>query len=249
MRWVLTHYSQLDIHGNGASLMAQQVKNPPAMQETQDIQVWSLGWEDPLEEEMVIFQYSCLENPKDRVAWRLQSMGLHPVFLPGKSQGQSRLKATVHGAANSMTGLRASARMHTHTHTHTHRIWISICKWGPKQLSKWPEITQLRIWLRFIGIQIYSLGHHFVWIKEKLISYGFPWWFHGKTNKQIHLPMQDTWVWSLGWEDPLEEEMATHPSILALGNSVNRGAWWATIHGVAKSWTWLSGLSTHAYLL
>ena len=137
----------------------------------------------------------------------------------------------------------------THTHTHTHRIWISICKWGPKQLSKWPEITQLRIWLRFIGIQIYSLGHHFVWIKEKLISYGFPWWFHGKTNKQIHLPMQDTWVWSLGWEDPLEEEMATHPSILALGNSVNRGAWWATIHGVAKSWTWLSGLSTHAYLL
>ena len=24
------------------------------------------------------------------------------------------------------------------------------------------------------------------------------------------------WVWSLGWEDPLEEEMATHPSILAL---------------------------------
>ena len=44
-------------------------------------------------------------------------------------------------------------------------------------------------------------------------------------------------VRSLGWEDPLEEEMATHPSILALGNSVNRGAWWATIHGVAKSWT------------
>ena len=230
MRWVLTHYSQLDIHGNGASLMAQQVKNPPAMQETQDIEVWSLAWEDPLEEEMVIFQYSCLENPKDRVAWRLQSMGLQRVW-----QGCAWAHACTHA--------------HTHTHTHTHRIWISICKWGPKQLSKWPEITQLRIWLRFIGIQIYSLGHHFVWIKEKLISYGFPWWLHGKTNKQTHLPMQDTWVWSLGWEDPLEEEMATHPSILALGNSVNRGAWWATIHGVAKSWTWLSGLSTHAYLL
>ena len=27
--------------------------------------------------------------------------------------------------------------------------------------------------------------------------------------------MQETWVWSLGWEDPLEEEMVTHPSILA----------------------------------
>ena len=27
--------------------------------------------------------------------------------------------------------------------------------------------------------------------------------------------MQETWVWSLGWEDPLEEEMDTHFSILA----------------------------------
>ena len=34
-----------------------------------------------------------------------------------------------------------------------------------------------------------------------------------------------------------------------LGNSINRGAWWATVHGVAKSWTELCGLSTHAYLL
>ena len=32
--------------------MAQWVKNPPAMQETQEIQVQSLGWDDPLEEEM-----------------------------------------------------------------------------------------------------------------------------------------------------------------------------------------------------
>ena len=32
--------------------MAQWVKNPPAMQETQEIQVQSLCWEDPLEEEM-----------------------------------------------------------------------------------------------------------------------------------------------------------------------------------------------------
>ena len=30
--------------------------------------------------------------------------------------------------------------------------------------------------------------------------------------------MQETWVQSLGWEDPPEEEMATHSSILALKN-------------------------------
>ena len=33
--------------------MPQRVKNPPAMQETQEMQVWSVGWEDPLEEETV----------------------------------------------------------------------------------------------------------------------------------------------------------------------------------------------------
>ena len=35
-----------------ASPMAQQVKNSPVMQETQETQVWSLGWEDALEEEI-----------------------------------------------------------------------------------------------------------------------------------------------------------------------------------------------------
>ena len=34
--------------------MAQVVKNPPATQETQETRVQSLGWEDPLEEEMAI---------------------------------------------------------------------------------------------------------------------------------------------------------------------------------------------------
>ena len=39
----------------------------------------------------------------------------------------------------------------------------------------------------------------------------------------------------LGWEGPLEKEMATHSIILARGNTVDRGAWWATVHGVLKS--------------
>ena len=47
--------------------------------------------------------------------------------------------------------------------------------------------------------------------------------------------MQETWVQSMGWEDPLEEGMATHASILAWRIPMDRGAWWATVHGVAKS--------------
>ena len=46
---------------------------------------------------------------------------------------------------------------------------------------------------------------------------------------------QETQVQSLGREDPLEEEMATHSSIPAWGNPMDRGAWRATVHGVARS--------------
>ena len=50
---------------------------------------------------------------------------------------------------------------------------------------------------------------------------------------------QETWVRSLGQEDSLEEGMATHSSTVAWKNPMGRGAWWATVHGVAKTWTLL----------
>ena len=52
--------------------------------------------------------------------------------------------------------------------------------------------------------------------------------------------MQETWVLPLGWEDPLEEGMATHSCILAWRIPMNRGAWQAIVHGVAKSQTRLN---------
>ena len=54
--------------------------------------------------------------------------------------------------------------------------------------------------------------------------------------------MREIWVQSLGWEDSLDEGMATHSRILAWRIPMVRGAWWATVHGVPKSWTWLSPL-------
>ena len=45
------------------------------------------------------------------------------------------------------------------------------------------------------------------------------------------LAVQETWVRSLGWEDSLEKGMATHSSILAWRIPMDRGAWWATVHG------------------
>ena len=44
--------------------------------------------------------------------------------------------------------------------------------------------------------------------------------------------MQETWAQSLGQEDPLEKDLATHSSILAWRISMDRGAWWATVYGV-----------------
>ena len=42
-----------------------------------------------------------------------------------------------------------------------------------------------------------------------------------------------------------EGGMAIHSSILAWRTPMDGGAWWATVHGVAQSWTWLKWLSTH----
>ena len=52
--------------------------------------------------------------------------------------------------------------------------------------------------------------------------------------------MQETWVRSLGWEDPLELGMATHSSILCLENPMDGEAGWTIVHGVTMSRTQLS---------
>ena len=65
---------------------------------------------------------------------------------------------------------------------------------------------------------------------------------------KILAAVQETQVQSLGWEDPLEEGMATHSSILAWRIPMDRGAWWATVHGVAKSRTRLSDFTFTFFL-
>ena len=51
------------------------------------------------------------------------------------------------------------------------------------------------------------------------------------------LPVQktkETWVGSLGWEDPLEEGMAIHSSILAWKVPMDKEAWLVTVHGLQR---------------
>ena len=76
----------------------------------------------------------------------------------------------------------------------------------------------------------------FTWRRDKLVTpvfLGFP---GGSDGKESSCNAGD-WIQSLGWEDPLEEGMATHTSILAWRIPMDREAWRATVHGFAKSWT------------
>ena len=56
--------------------------------------------------------------------------------------------------------------------------------------------------------------------------------------------LKETQVQSLGQEDPLEEDMATHSGVLAWRIPWGE-AWWTTVHRVAQSWTQLKQLSTY----
>ena len=49
--------------------------------------------------------------------------------------------------------------------------------------------------------------------------------------------LRETWVRFLDWEDPLEERMAIHSSILAWRIPMYRRTWQAAVHGVTKRWT------------
>ena len=74
--------------------------------------------------------------------------------------------------------------------------------------------------------------HAGVWQKP-----GLPWWLSGKESACN----AETWVWSLGREDPLEEGTEAHSLQSSFQeNLMDWGAWQATVHKVAESRTWLT---------
>ena len=70
------------------------------------------------------------------------------------------------------------------------------------------------------------------------------WWASLVAQRLKWLPaMWETWVQSLGREDSPGEGNGNPLQYSCLGNPMDGGAWWATVHGVAKSWTRLSNFT------
>ena len=96
---------------------------------------------------------------------------------------------------------------------------------------------------RFHGRQ-FSYGEGF-WMTQAQYIY-CELYFHYSYIAQLvknHPTEEESQVQFLGWEDPLEKGIASNSSQFqysCLENSMDRGAWWATVHGVMKSHVGLS---------
>ena len=163
------------------SVVAQSVKNLPALQETW---VRSLGWEDPPGEgNGNPLQYSCLENTMDRGAWW----------------------AAAHGVTRVRHDLATKSSQQLDLYTNP------IMRVPPS----WPNYFPKALPLITITLNVRLSTDEF-WDIKKFSPY-YPSFGASLVAQRIkRLPaMQETQAWSLGWEDPLEKETATHSSILA----------------------------------
>ena len=98
--------------------------------------------------------------------------------------------------------------------------WVRSLSWEDpleKEMATWSSILSWRIpWTEEPG-GLQSMGHKESDTTERLNwtelipKLGLPRWLSGKDLPAV----QETWIQSLNWEDPLEKEMATHSSILA----------------------------------
>ena len=89
----------------------------------------------------------------------------------------------------------------------------------------------------YIHTHIYLYTHNFTYVI----------YMHMGFSGYSEMPaMQETWVQSLGWEDSLQKEWLPTP-YSCLGNSMDKGAWQATVPGITTSQAWLSDFHTHAY--
>ena len=155
----------------------------------------------------------------------------------GETRYQQLCQASQHSAFWKSGQVKELALQHTH----------HIVAAEPAEISFWASCHLPRIQDRSPrNHSIYSLRYNHSWLR--ILPFDTTndrcWGASLVAQLVMNLPAtQETWVQSLGREDPLEQEVATHSSILAWKNPMNRGAWGPIVHRVTKSQT---RLSTHA---
>ena len=170
-----------------------------------------------------------------RFPWR-RAWQPTPVFLPGASPW------TEEPGLQSMGSQRVTHDWGTKLST-AHR-WHTVCLWAHQVNVKGLPVVSRE------GLTAWKIASEAValWTERWKASFcdwpcwlikGLPWWL---SRQRIFLQWVDTWVLSLGREDPLEEGNPLQYSCLE--NSTGRGAWYAIVHGVAKSQTQLKQLRT-----
>ena len=121
--------------------------------------------------------------------------------------------------------------------------WLRISEIATKKNMIFPSSVSLFLQISAHGFASVYWSKEFrnlVWIiavvRASLLAQKLKW-----------LPaMRETWVWSLGWEDSPGEGNGNPLQYSCLENPMYGGAWWATVHGVAKSQTRLSDFTIAA---
>ena len=130
----------INIHYHGGSQMAQEVKNPPAMQESQELQVWSLGQKDPLEEEMA--------THSSILAWKIPQ-----IEEPGRlqSMGSQRVRHDL-------------VTEHTHSNYFSRLLHASVVPCPVLTVASWPAHRFIKRHVRRPGIPIsFRVVHSLMW--------------------------------------------------------------------------------------
>ena len=185
----------------------------------QESQVRSLGQEDPLDENPGFphscissfpLQHSCLANSTDR--------GDSWATVRGVTQKVRHNSATFSLSPGDPPNPGMKPGDETH-YLHWQEL-SCVCLCDPVDCSL-PSSSKQEYWSRLPQIHLFT--------SKSLVA---------QTVKKLPA-MQETYVWSRGWEDSLEKGTFTHSSLLAWRIPWTE-IWWATVHAVTKSWTRLS---------
>ena len=188
------------------------VKNPPAIQEVQEIQVWSLGWEDPLEKEtaihssILVWRIAWTEKPGDVKSWMrlnathlLKDFGtLHSGLSPGKGQSWFMIEPQIRAAWEKEVGKESECTPDPHLPTGPPRstardFWYKQGRDGGGRRRRRTKVSPQ--WISFSWCALILFME-----TDSLSNFGLPFWLSWKRiHTQCGRPEFDPLVGKIPW--------------------------------------------------